>query len=169
MNNGRWCSLAWPSNHHVWTPIPRQADHLRDQEIQVQRIKQPLFPISLFICCLSEDLLQDVQEMSIWITTSSKQAYYPYYPHYPYCASFLRFGAEGEGLALLLQVLKLHSAMEVITTDIKWVKKYFYACFHEVYFPFLAHPQLISLNFIAVDICIIYWECWICTFLNLHV
>lgn len=77
MNNGRWWSLAWPSNHHAWTLIPRLADQLRGQEIQVQRIIQPLFPFSLFICCLSEDLLRDVQEMYTWITTSNKTGLLP--------------------------------------------------------------------------------------------
>lgn len=42
--------------------------------------------------------------MYLWITTSNKQTYYPHY-----CASFLGFGAERDGLALLLQVLKLPS------------------------------------------------------------
>lgn len=36
---------------------PRLADQLRGQEIQVQRINQPLFPVSSFICCLSEGSL----------------------------------------------------------------------------------------------------------------
>lgn len=118
---------SWPDlpSFRAWTLFPRLPDQLRGQEIQVQRIIQPLFPCSLFICCLPEDLLRDIQEMYIWITTSNRQAYYSHY-----CASFLGFGAEEEGLALLLQMLKLPSAMKVITTDIKWVKKSFCAYFH---------------------------------------
>lgn len=70
MDNGRGC--PWPD-----LPTPVHGPSILDLQTssEVRKYNLNLFPISLFVCCLAEDLLRGVQVMYIWITTSNKQVF----------------------------------------------------------------------------------------------